>query len=162
MAKVKLELGAELDLLNRDELAAELSESGKWQRQAAMGLRHIDLPIMSGKVSGAAITLGADQTDGSFVGPQSGFYWKVTRVSVEGLAANDQVKLYKGGSGLGVGRFVAWIAFQPGVYTPGSQGLILKPGDTLAISGTGLAATGEIRVTGEAITVPGPLMWKLL
>lgn len=162
MAKVKLELGAELDMLTKGELDHSLAHQDDWQRHAAQGMRHMDLPILKGTIAGAAITLDVNQTDPLVVGPAQGFYWKVTRVSVEGLAAADQVQLYKGGAALGTGRFVCWIAGRPGVYNPGSGGFILKPGDTIGITGTGLTATGEIRVTGEAISVPGPLMWKIL
>lgn len=161
MAKVRLELGAELDTVNRSELAAELHKAGAWQREAAQGLRHFDLPILKGNISGAAITLGGDQTDGQMVGPNSGFYWRITRISVDGLAAADVISLYKGGAGIGVGRFITKVVGQPGTYSPG-KGLVLKPSDFLSITGSGLTATGEVRVTGEGMSVPGPLMWKIL
>jgi hypothetical protein len=161
MGKIRLELGAELDTLNRGELAAELDRAGEWQRQAASGLRHFDLPIMYGTVSAGAITLGGDQPDAQQVGPKSGFYWKITRVSVEGLAAADVVSLYKGAPAIGKGRFVANILGTTGTYSPGSQGLILTPGDVLGLTGSALTATGEIRVSGEGVSVPGPFMWKL-
>jgi hypothetical protein len=162
MGKIRLELGAELDTLNRGELAAELDKAGAWQREAAQGMRHFDLPIMSGTIATGAITLGGDQPDARQIGPNSGFYWKITRVSVEGLATADVVSLYKGAPVLGTGRFIAKITGASGVFLPGSHGLILKPGDVLGLTGTGLTATGEIRVTGEGISVPGPLMWKIL
>lgn len=160
MAKVKLELNAVLDLLNRDELAAELAKAGQWQRETAQGLRHLDLPRLKGTPSGGNLTLDGGQTEGqAYCGPQQGFYWKVERVSVDGLAAGDQVKLWKGGPNT---RFVAWIAFQPGVWQPSGPALVLKADDFLSITGSGLAATGQITVTGECVSVPGPLMWKLL
>lgn len=161
MGKVRLELGAELDMLTKGELDESLKRSSdnSWERQAAHGLRHHDIPVMFGAVTGGNITLGAGQTDGVYCGPESGFYWSVSRVSVNGLATGDQVKLFKGDPS--AGRFVTWIAYQPGVYSPGKLGLILKPGDFLSITGTGLTGT-NIRVTGEAVAVPGPLMWKIL
>ena len=159
--KAKLELGAELDMLTKNELDQSLSKISSWQRDAAQGLKAFDVPRLFGAVSGAAISLGADQPEGQYLGPKSGFYWKIGRISIDGLAAADEVKLYKGPSG-GGGRFVTWIAGQPGVYHPGSCALILKPGDYLSIVGTGLTATGQIVVTGEGVSAPGEMMWKLL
>lgn len=160
MAKVKLELGAELDMLTKPELDASLHASGGWQREAALGMRHVNLPRLFGNVSAGAISFDGGQTEGQpYCGPGSGFYWKIIRVSVDGLASTDQVKLWKGSPG---SRFITWIAYQPGVYHPGSLGLVLRPSEFLSISGTGLAATGQVTLTGEAVSVPGELMWKLL
>jgi hypothetical protein len=157
MSKVKLALGAELDLLNSNELGSELSKSSNWEREAAFGLRHQDLPRMIGKVDGSGnLALGGDQADQSPCGPTSGFYWAVKRVSVDGLASSEQAKLWKGT------RFVAWVAQQPGFVTFGKEGLVLKPGDFLRLTGSGLTSSEQITVTGEAVSVPGPLMWKLL
>lgn len=156
MAKVRLELGAELDFLNKDELADALHSSGAWEREAAFGLRHQDLPMMAGTPSSGALALGADQPGGITCGPRAGWYWAVKRISVDGLASGDQVKVYKDA------RFVCWVAYQPGFVTFGKDGLVLKNGEYLRVTGTGLSATGQVSVYGEAVSVPGPLMWKLL
>lgn len=156
MAKVRLELGAELDLLNKGELADTLAKHDSWQREAAFGLRHQDLPRMYGTVSGGAITLGADQPDQPTCGPDSGWYWAVSRISVDGLASGDAVKVYKDT------KFLGWISYQPGFATFGIRECVLKPGDFLRVIGTGLTATGQIEVYGECVSVPGPMMWKVL
>lgn len=161
MAKFRISLDSEIDLLTQGELDQSLTKISSWQRDAAAGLKTFDVPRLFGAVSGAAISLGADQTEGQYLGPKTGYYWKIGRISIDGLAATDEVKLYKGPSG-GGGRFVTWIAGQPGVYHPGSCALILKPGDYLSIVGTGLTATGQITVTGEGVSAPGEMMWKLL
>jgi hypothetical protein len=160
MAKVRLELGAELDLLTKNELADALHHAGEWQRQAAFGLRHMELPVMHGTPSGGTLTLLGGQGNGPYVGPRQGYYWRIERVSIYGLATGDSMNLFK--SDPSSGRFVTTITAAAPAYHPGGRALLLKPGDYLAATGTGLTATGDIRVVGELVSVPGPLMWKLL
>ena len=157
MGKVRLELGAELDLLNKNELRDALRDHAESERQRedAYGVRHQDLPRMYGTVSGAAITLGGDQPDQPLCGPKAGWYWAVSRISVDGLASGDAVKIYK------ETKFVGWVSYQPGFVTFGIRELVMKPGDFLRVTGTSLTATGQIEVYGEAITAPGPMMAKL-
>ena len=157
MSRVKLALGAELDLLNKDELGHQLQAANGWEKEAAFGLRHQDLPMMRGKVTaGGILALGADQPDQSPCGPRQGWYWAVKRISVDGLATSEQVKLWKGTG------FVCAIAQTPGYVTFGKDGLVLKSGDFLRLTGASLTAGEQITLTGEAVSVPGPLMWKLL
>jgi len=157
MPKVRLELGAELDMLSKDEMGGLLDRHGSWEREAAYGMRQTDLPMMQGAVSGAAISLGADQAGGTQCGPPAGWYWAVHRISVDGLGASDVVKVWKDS------RFICAILQSAGSFaTFGKGGLTLKGGENLLVKGTGLAATGTITVYGEATSVPGPLMWKIL
>lgn len=157
MSKVKLQLGAELDVLNKGELDDALGKHGAWEREAAFGLRHQDLPRLVGTQDGSGnLALGADQPDQVFCGPGSGWYWAVQRIAVDGLATGDAVKLYK------ETKFIGWVTYQPGFITLGKHGLVMKPGDFLRVTGTGLTTTAQIEIYGEAVSVPGPLMWKLL
>lgn|SRR5487761_941095 len=159
MAKVRLRLDNEIDILTKSELDDSLDKQHGWEREAAFGLRHQDLPRMYGTPNAGTLNLGGDQPDQPMCGPGQGWYWAVKRVSVDGLsvaAPADAVRLYK------ETKFVCWITAQPGFVTFGKDGLILKPGDFLRIVGTGLVATGQIEVFGEAVSVPGPLMWKIL
>lgn len=156
MAKVKLQLGAELDTLTAGELGAQLDRHGAWERQAAFGLRHQDLPRMLGTTDGSGdLNLGADQADQPVCGPRQGWYWAVSRISVDGLAKSEAVQIYKDT------RFVGWVTQQPGFITFG-RGLILKPGDFLRLIATGLTVNEELTLSGECVSVPGPLMWKIL
>jgi len=156
MPKVKLQLGAELDVLNKGELADALDQHSSWERQAAFGLRHQDLPRMIGTPAAGVLALGGDQPDQPMCGPGVGWYWAVQRIAVDGLVANDAVKIYK------ETKFVGWVSYQPGYITLGKHGLILKPGDFLRVTGAALTTTAQVEVYGEAISVPGPLMWKIL
>lgn len=157
MAKVKLALGAELDLLSQDELDKTLGKHGGWEREAAFGLRHANLPRLAGAVSGSGVlALGGDQPDGVTVGPSSGFYWSVKRLSVDGLQTGESVKVYKGPN------FVCTISATPGFVTFGKGAFVLRAPDFLRLTGTGLTNNEQITMNGEYDSVPGPLMWKLL
>jgi hypothetical protein len=132
-----------------------LAHQDDWQRQAAYGLRHQDLPRMYGTPADGSLLLGADQPDQPFCGPNSGWFWAVSRISVDGLVSGDAVKVYKDT------KFVGWISYQPGFATFGIRECVMKSGDFLRIVGTGLTTTSQVEVYGEAISAPGPLMWKL-
>lgn len=156
MAKVRLQLGAELETLNKGELEDALSKHSAWEREAAYGLRHQDLPRMVGTASGGVLALGGDQPDQPPCGPGQGWYWAVQRIAVDGLATGDAVRLYK------EAKFIGWVTYQPGFVTFGKHGCVFKPGDFLRVTGSGLTTTAQVEVYGEAVSVPGPLMWKIL
>lgn len=154
--KTRLRLDAEIDLLNKQELDATLGEHMSWEREAAFGLRHQDLPRMIGTPSAGNLALGGDQADQVFCGPKEGWYMGVQRISVDGLASGDALRIYKGA------KFIGWITYQPGFLTFGKAQCVLKPGEFLRVVGAGLTTTAQVEVYGEALTAPGPMMWKLL
>jgi hypothetical protein len=160
MAKTRIRLDAEIDTLNQAELDSSLDKNlakhGAWEREAAFGLKHMDIPRMAGTPDGGALNLGADQADQPVIGPKSSWIWGIKRISVDGLASGDAVKLYKGS------RFICWISYQPGFVTFGKGQLVLKDGDYLRVTGTGLTATGPVVVYGETDNVPGVMAWKIL
>jgi hypothetical protein len=157
MPKVKLQLGAELDVLSAGELSDALGKHGGWEREAAFGMRHQDLPRLIGTTDGSGnLNLGADQAEGQYCGPKEGWYWGVSRVSVDGLAASESVKLYKDT------RFICNISQATGFATFTKGGCVLKAGDYLRVVAAGLTHAEQLTVTGECVSVPGPLMWKIL
>lgn len=158
--KTRLRLDAELDLLNKKELSDALSDTwekhGSWERQAAFGLKHLDIQKQTGTPNAGFLALGGDQPDQPIVGPKSGWVWGVKRISVDGLATGDTVKLYKGS------RFVCWISYQPGYVTFGKGQLVLRDQDYLRVTGTGLTTTAQVEVYGEADNVPAVMAWKII
>lgn len=160
MGKFKLDFGAEIEVLTKSELDDSLDglPTGIWA-QYARGLKHLDLPVMSGAVAGGALRLGgSDSPDQTFCGPRQGFVWRVARISVFGLAANDVVQVYRGD--VAASRFVTVLSATAPSFTP-SHGLLLKPGGRIVVDGTGLAAT-HLTVTGEVIEAPGEQIFKLI
>jgi hypothetical protein len=180
MGKVRLELGAELDLLNKDELGKTLDDKvNAWRRYDAQGLKRQAF-FSNAQVTAAGLLIGDSSvpqgTPGAKVlGPGEGWAWKVVRISVTGFAAatTDYVKVYKGDVGAGSPqsdpRFVDTLTFSKWAVYPG-QGCILVPGDHIVIAG-GAAYTGSAlaspvgtlwTVTGEAIAAPAEEIWKLV
>jgi hypothetical protein len=153
--KTRLELRAEVDLLNKNELEDALDKNDRWQREAAFGLKHMDIPRMLGTPGGGTLALGGDQADQPITGPKAGWVWGVKRISVDGLASGDEVKIYKGS------RFICWVSYQPGYVTFSKGQCVLKDGDYLRVTGSGLTTTSQVEVYGETDNVPGPLAWKI-
>lgn len=160
MAKFKLDFGGEIELLTQGELDDTMDKlpGGIWG-EYARGLKHLDLPVLTGKVAGGAITLGASDIAGQTpCGPRQGYVWRVVRVSVYGLAAGDVVQLYKGD--VAASRFVTAISAADPCLTP-SHGLLLKPGSYLTVDGAGLVAT-SVTVTGEVFEAPAEQIFKVI
>lgn len=158
MGKIKLALGAELDVLDQQQLDQTMGKHSQWERDAAFGLRHIDLPLLQGKASaGGVLALGGDQVDGRNIGPTQGYTWSVKRLSVTGFGApTETVQVFKDSN------FVCTIGAASGFVTFSKGALMLRPGDFLRLTGTGLTANEQITMSGEADMAPGPLIWKLL
>jgi hypothetical protein len=160
VAKFVLDFGVELDLLTRDELHAELGAYEARQLSAARGVDHVRLPVMVGTPSAGALILGSTgDADQQYAGPPEGYCWLVTRISVYGLAAADTVDVFRGDPG--GRRFVGPLTGTDPVWDA-SRSLLLDPGDHITISGTGLTATGQVFVSGEAISAPAEMKFKLI
>lgn len=164
--KTKLQAGAELDLLTKDELHGVMKTVTRdWFNQVARGDR---FPRFSGS---ATITAGALRIDGSThdnqrLGPAEGFVWAVQRLALSGLTTNtgtpltsstEPVQLFVNDDGP---SSLVHPALQ-GYQDFGQHGLVLYPGDTLLVVGTGLTKSGVITLTGQAREVPMPLAWTL-
>jgi hypothetical protein len=164
MAKVRLQAGAEFDLLNKDELSSALSSQSDADQVARLhGIRHMRLPeVLVGTPSSSKISL--DGNTGPYpLGPRSGYAWSITRLIVSGLTAGstpDVVNLYKGAPGAGVPLWqFNGINFG---YTFGKLDMVLYGGETLSLQNSGsIAATGQIGLGGELIECPAELIGKL-
>jgi hypothetical protein len=164
MAKVRLQAGAEFDLLNKDELSSALSDQSTADQLARLhGIKHMRLPeVLVGTVASSAISL--DGNTGPYpLGPRSGYAWAIKRLIVSGLtsgATPDVVNLYKGGPGAGVPLW-QFNGNNFG-YTFGKLEMTLYGGETLSLKNSGsIAATGQISLGGELIECPAELIGKL-
>lgn len=163
--KFKLQAGAELDLLTRDEIK-DVMRSGMrdWVLEAMRG------PMPKRFAAQGTITANAVTVDGSngsgVLGPEAGFAWLITRVAVSGVTlATDATALY-------VNAVSPWNLVLPNVTgVTGSTGyhefpsgqITLRGNDRLILASTGsIAATGQVTLTGSAWEVPETMLWKLL
>ena len=122
----------------------------------------IVLPIMT--ITAGSGTLGA--TDQS--GPNTGFYWSVRRVQVQGFTAGS-VLAYRnaqiiGGALVGTPEVVAPFP-QAGVFTFGRGELLLNPNDWLAFTATGITVQSGyagVLIQGTADSFPAWLLPEYL
>lgn len=158
MAKVRIQAGAELDVLNKGELDAGMAGANDaWFRERAAGLKYMRLPVLAATPSGGVVQLGGI---GGY-GPASGFIWAIQRLSVSGLATADVLNVFR--NTVDPQNFIGQLgAGAAATFTAGSKGFILLPDETLVISGSSLTATVPIIVNGEAVEVPSTQVWKVL
>lgn len=166
MAEVKLAAGAKLDVLNRRELKEALDTVTRdWFSQVARGDRYKRFSAAADIATGAFTIGGALQRDAA-LGPAEGFVWAVQRIAVDGLTTatgdplvvtSEPVALFVNDDGPASLVHPAILGYQ----NFGEHELVLYPGDTLLVTGTGLTSTGTVTVTGQAREVPLPLAWRL-
>jgi hypothetical protein len=159
--KVKIQAGAEIDTLTKDELTQALRD---WSVEVMRG------PIpkrfsAQGTVAGNALTIDGQNGSG-VLGPEAGMVWLVTRVAVTGLTnATDPTSLFVNGTQPWnlVIPSVTGVTGSTGYHEfPASQ-VMLTGNDRLILASTGaIAATGMITLAGQAWELPVGLLWKLL
>lgn len=158
MANYTLGAGESVDLLNRNELAEELDKQTKdWYQERARGLTTATFNTVGNIVAGSILLPLSSEP---VVGPRPGFAWSVQRISCQGLAATDTVKIYKGVAN--DVRFIDQLTPSRLTVYPGSKGLILRAGDNLIFTGSTLSLTGFVSINGEVIEVPELDLYKVL
>jgi hypothetical protein len=155
MPTTKLGAGQQVETLNQAELHHELTkQTTAYFQEQARGFTSARFGPVAVTVSGGSVTVpGADATR---FGPDQGWAWAVQRISADGLAANDVLKVYLNGT-IYVGQITAAANF-----APGSKGCVLRGGDFLVVKGSSLTATGDIVVNGEAAQAAELDIYKLL
>src|SRR5271154_6344338 len=110
MSKVKLDVGATVDFLNKDELDGIM---GKYHREAQeiertklAGLKYMRLPRLFATPASGTVALGeAWDANGTAqlytdqrLGPSSGYVWSIRRLAVSGLGTGtspDLLSIYR-------------------------------------------------------------------
>jgi hypothetical protein len=163
MPEVKLELGARLHTLSHGELKETLAarDDAMMHRQAE-GIKYRRLPLIRGLAAAGALSMGGPDASQD-CGPNEGFAWMITRLSINGLAGGvtpDVVDLYRGGAG----NFPVWqFTGNSFAATFTKLSLVYLPSETLLLASVGaFAATGPITVSGELLQVPAESLWKLI
>lgn len=163
--KTKLQAGAELDLISKDEMKDVLKTTMQdWFNQVARGDRYKRFSAAA-TISGGTLAIGGATQRDHVLGPADGFVWAVQRLAVYGLTTTSEefgtvtepLRLYLNDDGP---ASLVHPALQ-GYQAFGEHELVLYPGDTLLAVGASLTATGVITLTGQAREVPMPLAWRL-
>lgn len=152
MAKVKMQAGAEFDLLNKGEVQDVLKS---WANELTRGAKIKNRSFIGLTSAGGDLLMG-DQEDG----PAEGMVWGITRFSVAPgpvLGANG-LQVYANDastpSALRIGKLVTDLF-------PDARGCLLLSGDTLRIAGAGITASVQVTVTMSYREVPELMAWSL-
>lgn len=160
MAKVKLQAGVDLDLMNAAEAREVVrTELAAWHKEITRGVKFRTFSAQT--VNGGATWTIADPTADP-VGPREGFSWSVTRFTVSGGGVVPGTDAYN----VGVNELSPSKLIETGL-TRGKTfdvgGLVLNGGDRLVFGG---ASTGTLAlpivVSGAAIELPAQLAWRFL
>jgi hypothetical protein len=145
MARFTIANNAQINLLTQQELGQELDRAvADLMQEEARG--YTTAPIRSqATISGAKVSF---PPTGDQIGPEQGFAWRVNRLTLLGLSTNDQVSVFKNDTNTLVD--IITVA-KPAIY-PG-KGLIMRGMDRLLLQGSGLTATGDLILNGEAVEV---------
>jgi hypothetical protein len=150
--KWPLKAGAVADTLTQDEHKANLDQQTvSWFQERARGVSTARFDA-TGAPAGGSVTLPGP---GEAIGPDRGFAWTVQRITADGLAAGDVLTVWRGSFRLGQVTMATNLSF-------GSKGCILRGGERLTITGTGLTAPGDVSVNGEALEVPEADLYKVV
>lgn len=156
--RVKLEAGAQLDLITAEEVRNTLDA---WYSEI---MRGVTFRYIGGQTNQAAgvFSIGGASDSEDVLGPRAGFMWAVTRLAVSGNGFNpaaDTFTVYindQSPSKLVVQNIVRQQLFDMGV-------LVLTAKDRLLVTGPATGAAGtDVTLSGAAIEVPVQLAWKLL
>lgn len=158
MAKHRITANAEIDLLNQSELTQALDRQTRdWFQEEARGFSTARFGSIS-TISGGNVTVPAQ--GGDKIGPDAGFAWAVQRISAKNLATNDKILVYR--NSVSDLNFIDELTATSLRLSFGGKGLVLRAEETLILTGTGLTATGDVIVNGEAIEVPELDIFKIL
>lgn len=160
-----LELGAQLDTLDRGELRSELAAHAQERyQQFARGIKYLRFGPFTTPIASNAFSLdGTGAGQNRSIGPREGFIWSVRRITVTGLTTGttpDVANLFRGNpSGIPVWQFNG----NNFAYTFGKTELLLLAGEVLSLANQGnITATGNVTISGDLLEVPAEEIFKLL
>lgn len=186
MAKVKLDVGAEVDFLNKGELDDSLRKANEERARGELlervrGIKYIRPPqiqgtVYNGTINGSASspagTAGNAVLGGAPWGPQSGYAWSIRRIAIGGLANTngtnpDTVGVYRNNNNQPpIGMITA---NTPSITFP-TLGAVLLGGDSIVLGHIGSQVASNnygtlvstfIRADFDVIEVPMEMLGKL-
>lgn len=155
---------AAVDLVTAPEISQVMSSSfDNYLRDKYRGVKLLKMPLAIVTASGVATTITA-APPGQQIGPDTGFIWRIGRVTVAS-SGNDTgaVTLFAGSDSTQLDpRHQIDNTLKIGqAYYPGSRGLYLFPGEILYASAVTVAANTYV-MTGSYVEVPAEMIGKIL
>lgn len=161
--KQKFNVGSTLDMLTKGELTEGLHDVLKrgmqaWYAEACIGTRFTRFAVQ-GNIKANTLDMGGER--GQAIGPDDGFAWNIRRLHISGLNAADVVSI-------GINDQTAATLITTSADVLGGRtwfwgtNVVLQPGESLKIYGTGLnASTGVVTVSGQVQELPVTQLWRL-
>ena len=142
------------------------------ERVMAESITIVDLAPLDFQVTAGQPRFKGYRASGADMSPQEGFWWFVTRLSLAGMNAGDEVNLYRT-SGAGaianayavhmfIGRASATNGLAVDDWEPGIAGLVMRPDDTFLLGSGGTVGATELILHGQAIQVAVPYLTRFL
>ena len=148
----------QVETLTQEELEASLGKVvTNLQQEQARGMSTARF-VGIATIAGGAIAIPGNTGD-SPMGPEQGFAWAVQRISCDGLGTGDVLKVYR--NTVMAAGFLGILTATASIR-PGGKGIILRADEQLVVVGTGLTATGDLVVNGEALETSELDLFKLL
>jgi hypothetical protein len=132
-------------------------------REFLRGIKLMRLPVSYVTAVGASTVIPGTSGGYGLIGPESGFIWRVQRITIASSAADvgaaslyvtsDETQQQKNliDNNLKIGT----------AYYPPSNGLFLMPGEGLQVVAT-TVATNVYTMTGQVFSVPAEMVGKLV
>lgn len=182
MGKVKFEIGAEFDMLNKEELHGALAHHRRVSdADTLLGKKYRRMPPLIGAATAAGLNIGGDTpwpvvfgqaaAPATPIGPSEGYVWSIKFLSVGGLAsgaaAGASVNANGGVASPGAGAVITSAALPAGTYTVSwtvslggtlgggdSNNFALKLGAATVQTSSNPAAAGSYPQVPVVIVVP--------
>lgn len=155
---------AAVDMVTAPEINEVMSNRfDSYLRDRFRGVKLLKMPIVIVQATGTTTTITA-VNPGQNLGPDSGFIWRIGRVTVSSSGADTgAITLYSGSDPTQLDpRHQVDNTLKIGqAYYPGSRGLYLFPDEFLYLSAATVAANTYV-VTGQVVEVPAEMMGKIL
>lgn len=175
--RVKLDIGAEVDFLTRDELRGELdkyrAEQDAREQGAVRGIKYMRIPRLYATPASGTVRLGeawsANGTvqtyTGQIAGPNEGYIWSIRHLACNGLGTGsspDELNIYN--TGFMGGQEPVWqLNGNNFGYTFGRAEMVLLGGERLIAQSVGsMTSTNQVMLYGAAIEVPSEMLGKLV
>lgn len=168
------EQGSLLDLLAQVHLSVNrLGDHLEWEdrrrRELAQHVYPLDIPPQFGTVTAGGVLAIANA---ELLGPRTGEFWDIRRITVAGLASSSEIAtIYKGSTGAvtnGVAvdavnnNAVAQVTGKVGTYGPGKSACILRAGQFISVGGSSLTASEIVWLVMEGTRIAAPCIGEFL
>lgn len=160
----------QIDVATRQEASQDMVAALGHHMDAATrehyrGVKALKLPTITGTATGATFSLpSSGGSEPVQCGPQSGYFWRVQRITIASSGADVGAASLFAGSDPGnlSNQFLIDNTLKVGqAYYPGNRGLYLWPGEVLYVSFASVA-TNTYRLMGLAVEVPAEMQAKLM